>query len=146
MALSAAAIIEQVVQVCMLRIVLPYMIGEAFTKLSEEKFIDRLGREVRLPMPDDFPVVVHSGKALLADPKVKLYRLTDRKMDATLKKLDTKLVKLEPYLTKDRIQLNEMIDMASGGDPTKARVYRKSVGLGVQKRLSSSSASTTCSA
>ena len=52
LALSAAAIIEQVVQVCMLRIVLPYMIGEAFAKLSEERFIDRLGREVRLPMPD----------------------------------------------------------------------------------------------
>jgi ABC-2 type transport system permease protein len=135
MALSAAAIIEQVVQVCMLRIVLPYMIGEAFAKLSEEKFIDRLGQEVRLPMPDDFSVIVNSGKALLADPKVRLYRLTDRKMDATLKKLEGKLVKLEPYLKKDRIRLNEMIDMASGGDPSKARTYRKSVGLGVQKAI-----------
>ncbi|NBO91550.1 MAG: ABC transporter permease [Planctomycetia bacterium] len=48
---SANAIIEQVVQVCMLRIVLPYMIGQAFQKLSEPRFIDRLGDEVRLPVP-----------------------------------------------------------------------------------------------
>src|SRR5262249_4502788 len=41
---SAAAIIEQVVQVTMLRVTLPYMIGQAFLKLSEPRFIDRLGQ------------------------------------------------------------------------------------------------------
>src|SRR5437762_2839086 len=44
--LSAAAIIEQVVQVSMLRVVMPYMIGQAFIKLSEPAFIDRLGEAV----------------------------------------------------------------------------------------------------
>jgi ABC-2 type transport system permease protein len=48
---SVGAIIEQVIQVCMLRIVLPYMIGQAFQKLSEPAFIDRLGEEVQLPVP-----------------------------------------------------------------------------------------------
>lgn len=48
---ASAAIIEQVVQVCMLRVVLPFMIGQAFQKLSEPRFIDRLGDEVYLPVP-----------------------------------------------------------------------------------------------
>ena len=65
MQLSASSIIEQVVQVCMLRIVLPYMIGQAFLKLSDDRFIARLGNEVRLPLPDDFPAIVNSGKSLL---------------------------------------------------------------------------------
>src|SRR5262249_35302973 len=54
--LSAASIIEQVVQVSMLRVILPFMIGQAFQKLSEPAFIDRLGEAVRLPMPEGFPV------------------------------------------------------------------------------------------
>jgi ABC-2 type transport system permease protein len=49
--LAAASIIEQVAQVTLLRVVLPWMIGRAFEKLSEPSFIDDLGHEVRLPMP-----------------------------------------------------------------------------------------------
>jgi len=48
---AAASIIEQVGQVAMLRVVLPWMIGRAFEKLSEPQFIELLGNEVRLPVP-----------------------------------------------------------------------------------------------
>src|SRR5207248_6656271 len=48
---AAASIIEQVAQVAMLRVVLPWMIGRAFEKLSEPQFIELLGNEVRLPVP-----------------------------------------------------------------------------------------------
>jgi ABC-type Na+ efflux pump permease subunit len=48
---AAASIIEQVAQVAMLRVVLPWMIGRAFEKLSEPQFIESLGNEVRLPVP-----------------------------------------------------------------------------------------------
>lgn len=47
--LAASSIIEQVAQVTLLRVVLPWMIGRAFEKLSEPTFIDMMGREVRLP-------------------------------------------------------------------------------------------------
>jgi ABC-type Na+ efflux pump permease subunit len=46
-----AAIIEQVAQVTLLRVILPYMIGKAFEKMSEPQFIELLGNEVRLPVP-----------------------------------------------------------------------------------------------
>jgi ABC-type multidrug transport system permease subunit len=47
---AAAAIIEQVVQVTMLRVILPWMIGRAFEELGNPVFIDRLAEEVYLPV------------------------------------------------------------------------------------------------
>src|SRR5262245_33566187 len=46
---AAAKIIEQVGQVTLLRVVLPWMIGKAFEKLGDPGFIDKLGEEVQLP-------------------------------------------------------------------------------------------------
>ncbi len=48
---TASSIISQVIQVTLLRVILPYMIGDAFEKLSDPSFIDRLGKEVILPIP-----------------------------------------------------------------------------------------------
>ena len=47
---SACSIIEQVAQVTLLRVILPWMIGKAFERISETTFIDRLAEEVRLPV------------------------------------------------------------------------------------------------
>jgi hypothetical protein len=44
--MAAAAIIDQVTQVTLLRVILPYMIGEAFGKLSQPPFMSMLAREV----------------------------------------------------------------------------------------------------
>jgi ABC-2 type transport system permease protein len=52
--LAAAKIIEQVAQVTMFRVVLPWMIGLAFERLSEEHFIDMLCNQVHLPVPNEF--------------------------------------------------------------------------------------------
>jgi ABC-type multidrug transport system permease subunit len=46
-----ASVIEQIAQVTLLRVVLPWMIGKVFEKLSEEEFVERLGDQVRLPIP-----------------------------------------------------------------------------------------------
>jgi ABC-2 type transport system permease protein len=43
--LTAAAIIEQVAQVSLLRVVLPWMIGEAFRQIGDAYFIDLLSQE-----------------------------------------------------------------------------------------------------
>jgi len=64
---GTSAIIEQVVQVTLLRVLMPYMIGKAFEKLSEKEFIQLLGDKVRLPVPDNFAV-----KALFASKGIKL--------------------------------------------------------------------------
>jgi ABC-type multidrug transport system permease subunit len=48
---TTASVIEQVVQVSLLRVTLPWMIGKAFEKISEEQFIELLGNKVRLPVP-----------------------------------------------------------------------------------------------
>jgi ABC-2 type transport system permease protein len=44
--LTAASIIEQVAQVSMLRVILPWMIGRAFEKLAEPSFMSMLAEEV----------------------------------------------------------------------------------------------------
>lgn len=49
---TAASIIEQVAQVTMLRVVLPWMIGRAFEKIGEVEFIDKLGPNVEVPLPE----------------------------------------------------------------------------------------------
>lgn len=48
---GTGSIIEQVAQVSLLRVLLPWMIGRAFERLSDERFIEILGDKVNLPMP-----------------------------------------------------------------------------------------------
>lgn len=47
----ASSIIEQVAQVTMLRVVLPWMIGRAFLKLGDPSFIALMGERVHLDVP-----------------------------------------------------------------------------------------------
>jgi ABC-type Na+ efflux pump permease subunit len=44
--LTAASIIDQVGQVTLLRVILPWMIGRAFEKLGDPEFMEMMGREV----------------------------------------------------------------------------------------------------
>src|SRR5581483_9450580 len=44
--MAASSIIEQVAQVSLMRVILPYMIGEAFAKLSSPSFMTRLADAV----------------------------------------------------------------------------------------------------
>lgn len=48
---TASAIIDQVAQGCLLRIVLPWMIGRAFEKIGDPEFLTLLGKEEQLPTP-----------------------------------------------------------------------------------------------
>lgn len=48
---TAAAIIDQVAQGSMLRVVMPWMIGRAFEKISDPQFLGLLGSEPNLPGP-----------------------------------------------------------------------------------------------
>jgi ABC-type Na+ efflux pump permease subunit len=144
---AAAAINEQVVQVCMLRVLLPYMIGKAFNKLSEPSFIELLGQEVRLPVPADFP------KLLRMAQKVPAF-LRGKELDAMLAKLDRlmpapELLELGQSLclvavsgpriplpsVPGRIMLAQLLALAAGGDPEKSALYRTSVGNGVKDAL-----------
>jgi len=104
---TSSAIIEQVGQVTLLRVILPWMIGRAFERLSEPSFIDLLGREVRLPVPGQFKFLLNS----MRKPKPG--------------------EKLDP----DRVSLQEMLDLAAGKDQKAATEYRQKVGAGVQKAL-----------
>jgi ABC-type multidrug transport system permease subunit len=73
---TAAAVIEQVAQVSMFRVVIPYMIGQAFARVGDDRFMAHLADELkgRKPLPADVlveldPVVQKLLAALLADPK-----------------------------------------------------------------------------
>ncbi len=58
---GTGAVIEQVVQVTLLRVLMPWMIGKAFEKLSEKAFIVNLGNKVRLPVPSlGFPGLIET--------------------------------------------------------------------------------------
>jgi ABC-2 type transport system permease protein len=48
---TAAAIIDQVAQGTMLRVVMPWMIGRAFEKIGDPAFLALLGQEEQLPAP-----------------------------------------------------------------------------------------------
>lgn len=133
--LAAAAIIEQVVQVAMLRVVLPLMIGQAFQKLSEPAFIDRLGEAVRLPLPADFPLLLNTAEQLLRDPRVRAARLLDRKLDGTLKQLEEKIRTFKPLTQQERVQLAELLRLAAGKDEARANEFRNRVGEGVKEAL-----------
>jgi ABC-type Na+ efflux pump permease subunit len=54
--LTAASIIDQVGQVTLLRVILPWMIGRAFEKLGDPEFMEMMGREVG-PLYDIVPEV-----------------------------------------------------------------------------------------
>ncbi|HVS37095.1 MAG TPA: ABC transporter permease [Gemmataceae bacterium] len=55
---AAAGIIDQVAQVSLLRVILPWMIGQAFGRLSDEQFIELLGEKMSLPLPNIYAVRV----------------------------------------------------------------------------------------
>jgi ABC-type transport system involved in multi-copper enzyme maturation permease subunit len=57
---AAAAISEQVVQVSLLRVILPWMIGRAFEKIGQREFIDNLGERVEVPLPVGAPMRLNS--------------------------------------------------------------------------------------
>jgi ABC-type Na+ efflux pump permease subunit len=65
---AAAAIIEQVAQVTMMRVILPWMIGRAFEKLGEPSFLDLLGERVYVEVPVVGRVKL---KTLMQNPKYK---------------------------------------------------------------------------
>ncbi len=105
---GAAAIIEQVAQVTLLRVILPYMIGKAFARLSDPEFIQILGDEVTLPVPGGL-----TGVALRQVIKVKKGKTRQ----------------------DDRVTLQQMLDLAAGKDPRKSAEYRGKVGSGVKSAL-----------
>ena len=105
---TAAAIIDQVGQVTLLRVILPWMIGRAFERLSEPSFIDILGRAVKLPVPAQFKFLLNTLRKPMPGEK------------------------LDP----ERISLQEMLDIAAGADANAGAIYRQKVGSGVQQALS----------
>ena len=104
---GTSAIIEQVAQVSLLRVILPYMIGKAFARLSDPQFIQILGKEVNLPVPERFkaPLAIMEGKVPFG-----------RNL-------------------RDRMTLQQMLDLAAGTNARKAAEYRGKVGAGVKVSL-----------
>ncbi|AMV25976.1 Inner membrane transport permease YbhR [Gemmata sp. SH-PL17] len=79
----SASIIEQVTQVTLLRVVIPWMIGKAFARVGDEKFMelvaDRLSKNTVPPkvIEELDPVVLDLLDALVADEKFQK-RMTDK--------------------------------------------------------------------
>jgi ABC-type multidrug transport system permease subunit len=69
---GSSAIVEQVVQVSMLRVLMPWMISKAFKKLSQEQFIKLLGDKVRLPVPAGAALLFLSKGITLQEGKASL--------------------------------------------------------------------------
>jgi ABC-2 type transport system permease protein len=75
---GTATVIEQVVQVTLLRVLMPWMIGKAFEKLSEKSFIQKLGDKVRLPVPGPAEFMFSLKGIKLQVP----FKLTKKALDA----------------------------------------------------------------
>jgi ABC-type Na+ efflux pump permease subunit len=115
---GASSIIEQVAQVTMLRVILPYMIGRAFERLSDPRFITLLGREVNLPVPP-------SQQFLLSAMRPKPPMSLGGACGPTQRQV----------YRPDRISLGEMLYLAAEKNATKEQEYRRKVGGGVQVAL-----------
>ncbi len=115
---GASSIIEQVAQVSMLRVILPWMIGRAFERLSDPRFITLLGREVSLPVPV-------SQQFMLATVRTKPSIAAGGACGPTVR---------QTYRA-DRITLGEMLYLAAEKQPAKEEEYRRKVGAGVQGAL-----------
>lgn len=85
---AAASIIEQVGQVSLLRVILPWMIGRAFEKLSDPSFLSVLAAEAKIPrflLTEDFKTQMGTGiKAALKKLFAK-YNLTGKTWAALTK-------------------------------------------------------------
>jgi ABC-type multidrug transport system permease subunit len=103
---GTAAIIEQVAQVTLLRVILPYMIGRAFDRLSDPEFIKILGQEVKLPVP-----------------QVPGFEYLYRQMIITNEQ------------GEKRIKLQSLLELASNKDAKRTKEYQDKVGEGVQNAL-----------
>ncbi len=103
---GTSAVIEQVVQVTLLRVILPYMIGRAFDRLSDPEFIRILGQEVKLPVPQVPGFELLYGRLIVVNEK-----------------------------GEKRIRLQSLLELASNKDPKRTKEYQDKVGEGVQNAL-----------
>lgn len=80
---TASAVIEQAAQVTLFRVVIPYMIGQAFARVGDDRFMEHLatGLKEKKPLPAD--VLVELDPAV---QKLLGSLLADTKFDAMLKK------------------------------------------------------------
>lgn len=90
---AAGSIIEQVAQVSMLRVILPWMIGRAFEKLSDPSFLSVLAFEAKIPrflITEDFKIQMGSGIKIALKKLFSKYNLTGKTW-AALTKSDPRL-------------------------------------------------------
>jgi ABC-type multidrug transport system permease subunit len=111
------AVIAQVAQVTLLRVILPYMIGRAFQHLADPEFIQVLGEEVYVPIPEALGLVF-SGLKRKRDYKVSapaLEKLRQNQIPAdVLKKLQP--LKDETFSSKESLQ-TRLAEVLSGEEP-----------------------------
>ena len=93
----------------LLRVVLPWMIGKAFDKISKEEFIELLGDEVRLPVPEGDNALERGHRG---------------------RKFRSKGVKI----VDGKVTLNEALHVAAPNAAAEDD-YRRRVGQGVQESL-----------
>lgn len=85
---AAASIIEQVGQVSLLRVILPWMIGRAFEKLSDPSFLSVLATEAKIPrflLTDEFKAQMGSGIKIALKKLFAKYNLTGKTWAALTK-------------------------------------------------------------
>jgi ABC-type multidrug transport system permease subunit len=106
---TTAAVIEQVAQVSLLRVVLPWMIGKAFERIGEEEFIKLLGDTVRLPVPQG-----------------------DNALERSI--IAAKFRNRGVIIVDGKVTLNDALHVAAPNAEAEAD-YRQRVGAGVQQAL-----------
>jgi ABC-type multidrug transport system permease subunit len=127
---GASSIIDQVSQVTLLRVLLPWMIGQAFERLSDAQFIEILGEEVNLPVPEKVKIRNILAQQGLSAVGVKVEKGEARFMDL----IGLTSAKLEVD-SRGHAKLNALLDMAAQGDKNKTQQYRGKVGSGVQSAI-----------
>jgi|SRR5579884_471147 len=116
----AAGIIDQVTQVSLMRVLLPWMIGGAFDRLKDPDFVEKLGQEVQLPTPKAMRELKNLPPLVRASLPFKIPEPDKGRW-------------WQP--PGSRVSLGYLLELAAEQDPVKVQEFRKKVGFGIQRAL-----------
>jgi ABC-type Na+ efflux pump permease subunit len=133
---AQADLIEQVAQVSLLRVLLPYMIGKAFDRLSEPEFIQLLGTKVELPVPESFRFLI--GR-MVPDQRRYQFSPHKRQLGVLLASAPAGPLPVLPAvflpIDEPKVSLNDLLIIAANNKEAKMQDYKGRVGAGVQDAL-----------
>ncbi len=117
----SAAVMEQVAQVSLMRVILPWMIGKAFEQLGNREFIDRLSQAATVPVPPRFQFLLGKDSISLKDLIYKVSEGKENTIDTYREKIGEGIKKaLTNQFSRYNLTGKTWASLVKANDPTGA--------------------------